>query len=156
MRVVPLLLALPAAATAAPIPPRASPACAISYDARADLTETIRAERFTFEGYDALCALLDREGMALDIVSSSGVLQERAYGWVSIRLVRTSTRVYGALSRSSTTISREANSPEAQRLTLQSTNSVLHDIARSPNEFVQSVAEEEARLRRALAPTPAK
>ena len=160
MRVAFLVLALvlPVAAVAAPTPPRtARPAeCSIAYDARQELTDLIRAERFTFDGYDALCARLDKEGMAIDIVSGSGVLQERAFGWASIRLVRISTRIYGSLSRASTSLGREATTPEAQHLALQSTNSALRDIARDPDEFVRSVVDEEARLRRVLAPAPAK
>jgi len=147
---IPALAALAASAAAAPKPAR--PSCSISYEAPADLTETIQAERFTFDGYDAFCALLDREGLAIDIVSGDGVLQERAFGWASIRLVRMATRVYGSRSRAVTTLSREATTPEARRLTLQSTNSVLRDIASDADSFVRSVAEEEARLRRVLAP----
>ncbi|MET3725881.1 hypothetical protein [Sphingomonas trueperi] len=114
------------------------------------MKESIREDGFNFKGYDALCKRLKQEGLTLAIVSDSGVLAERSYGWVNVRLKRTSSGVSGGFSRVCTIMSREASTPAAKKAEYDALNSVAEQIARDPAPFIESVVEAESIAKSAL------
>lgn len=118
------------------------------------MTELVRQHGLEFVGYNRLCAMLRTHGMGLSIASSSGVLAERSYGWVSIKLYRKVNGIGGTHSRSSTSLSHMASSPEASRLLLEALSFALTEIAESPERYIASVVEAETMSRRALASKP--
>lgn len=125
--------------------------CDIRYTADSGLTEALRGIGFGFEGYDKLCRRLRETDMGVDFTTSSGVLKERSYAWVNVRLYRRSNGVLSVGSRSTTTMSNVADTPEARRALLESANSTLAAIASDPEPYFSSVAAEEARLRSVFA-----
>lgn len=128
----------------------APPKCSFAYEAAHDVTDVIKREGFAFAGYDALCRRLEKEGVAVSIASSSGVLQGRAYGWVVVSLVRVKTKVYGAFTSRSTALSTVPDTPEERKMIMKAVNLSLEEIARDPSPFLTSVTNEEASLRRTL------
>jgi len=156
---VAILTAAPAsaqrAAPAAPPPAKLS-ACSITYASEGDLRDVLRERGFGFRGYDALCERLRRDGLMVDFTHSSGVLTERAYGWVIARLMRRATRVQGTLAQSNTSMSRTASTPEAKGLLFDAANAALESVAADLDAHAASVAAEEARLRAAMAAGPAR
>jgi hypothetical protein len=128
--------------------------CSIFYDAPPALTQTVEANGFDFKGYDALCARMRRENVGVQVDASEGVLTERAFGWVNIRLYRRSTRIASTLKQANTTLSRAADTPAARKVTWEALNSALAEIARDGEPFFVSLREEEARLKAVLAASP--
>lgn len=152
MRVLALPIVLALSSTMVVAQPHTEPAkCAIGYNASDTLTETIKSEQFAFEGFNKLCETLRKEQLQIFVTSSSGVLEQRAYGWVTVTLGRLSNGVLGTISQSSTTLSKKSDSPEAKRLMMESLNKALQVIARDPSSYVESVVIEEIRLRQTLA-----
>jgi len=134
-------------------PVQQSETCAIRHTAEGTLKESIHEDGFSFKGYDALCKRLKQEGLTLAIVSDSGVLAERSYGWVNVRLRRTSSGISGWFSRVCTILSREASTPAAKKAEYDALNSVAEQIARDPAPFIASVVEAETDARNAPRPS---
>lgn len=125
--------------------------CSISYSASEAMTALIKAEGLVFDGYDRLCRVMTAHDLRLRIDSGNGVLSERAYGWVRVSLERKTTGVEGGFYRTSIRMSREPTTPEARSVMYVTLNDALGAIAERPDEYIASVEEQEARLRRTLA-----
>lgn len=137
---------------AAPVVAQDSAAkCAIAFSANDAMTEIITREGFSFDGYDQLCRALRTQGLQLYISSDTGVLTERAYGWVRVVLERKTTGVQGSSARLTTMMNRGVNSPAAERALYDALSDALAHIAGRADEYVASVTAQETRLRRALA-----
>lgn len=124
--------------------------CIIRYTPDGDLTEVLRNEGFKFAGYDKLCRRLRAADMAVDFTNSSGVLRERSYAWVTVRLYRRSNGVLSKSAYSTTILSDIADTPRAQRILWDSVNQALDAVANNPEPYFASVAAEEIRLRSAF------
>jgi len=138
------------AAIASPSFARASD-CSITYTAEAQMSEVIERHHFAFEGYDTLCSALQAAHLKLDIDGDKGVLNDRAFAWVSIRLARKSTTVNSDLASETTKITTPADDATASKMAMEAINDSLANIAAEQDKYIQSVAAEEARLRASLA-----
>ena len=145
------LAALPLALTAAALPQQPKPRCSIDYSANSTLTDLIKSRGFRFDGYDRLCPMLAARGLGLDIISDSGVLAERSYGFIFVALRRVKTAVVGSKGRSSVVVSRTVSTPEAENMMMEALSNALTEFAKAPEPFMDAVDAEEARLRRTLA-----
>lgn len=140
---------LPLVAVAAMATP-AEPPCTIAYDAPDDLTQVVQRDGFSFDGFDRLCGRLQRDDLKVLVTSMNGVLLDRAYGGVSVTLVRDATGVAGTITQQSMVMDRVADSPTARRAAMSALNNALRDIAADPEPYIRSVAANEVRLRRKL------
>jgi hypothetical protein len=125
--------------------------CSITYTADTQISDMIEREHFSFEGYDELCSALQAAHLKVDIDDDKGVLNDRAFAWVSIRLARVSTSVTSDLYSTTTKITTPADEETASKATMDAINESLANIATEKDKYIQSVAAEEARLRAALA-----
>jgi hypothetical protein len=124
--------------------------CSIVYTAAAQTSEVIERHHFAFEGYDALCSALQTAHLKLDIDGDKGVLNDRAFAWVSVRLARESTTVTSDFASETTKIATPADDATASTLAMEAINDSLANIATEKDKYIQSVAAEEARLRASL------
>lgn len=137
------------AAIASPSLARAAD-CSITYSADDQIGDVIEREHFGFEGYDALCAALQAAHLKVVIEGDKGVLDDRAFAWVNIRLARKSTTVTSDFARQTTKIITPADDATASKAVMDAINESLENIATEKDKYIQSVAAEEARLRAAL------
>jgi hypothetical protein len=129
--------------------------CSINYTADNQTADVIQREHFGFDGYDALCSALQAAHLKLDIDSDKGVLNDRAYAWVIIRLASDSTGVPSDRLSSTTKITTPADEETASKALMDVINDSLATIAAKKDEYIQSVAAEEGRLRKTLMANPA-
>ena len=139
-------LLLMGAAIAAPGLARASD-CSITYTADDAMTAVIEHEHFGFAGYDELCPALKAAHLKIDIDGDKGVLNDRAFVWVMVRLESVSTTVTSDFYRSTTKITTPADEETASKAAMDAVNESLEHIAAEKDKYIQSVAAEEARLR---------
>jgi hypothetical protein len=124
--------------------------CSITYTADTQMSEVIERNHFAFEGYDTLCPALQAAHLKLDIIGDKGVLNDRAFAWVSVRLARESTTVTSDFASETTKIASPADDATASTLAMEAINDSLTNIATEKDKYIPSVAAEEARLRASL------
>jgi hypothetical protein len=129
--------------------------CSITFNADDPMTEVINREHFDFQGYDALCAALQAGHLQVDIDSDRGVIDDKAFAWVRVRLARISTTVRSDIARSTTRLATPADEATAAKAEMDALNESLENVATERDAYIKSVGEEEARLRAALAAKPA-
>lgn len=123
--------------------------CSMSFNGGPDVVDAIHKHKLDFSGYDKLCAMLNKEGMAVDITGSSGTLGDQAYSWVTIAMYSLRLGVDGKVRQSSTII-RPAKDTDVDAMFMATINDTLDDIAASPEDMIQSVHEADDRVTRAV------
>lgn len=139
-----------AAAVLAAQPDAQAESCAISYSTDETISALIRDRGFSFDTYDQLCAALRQHGLQLVIVGGDGIMEERAYGWASLTARRTATRAKSDINFNSVTLYRDTDETAAADALLESINGSANGIADDMAELVQSIEQEETRLRAAF------
>jgi hypothetical protein len=124
--------------------------CAINYTTDDAISALIRDRGFSFDTFDQLCAALRQHGLQLVIVGGKGVMEERAYGWASISARRIATRAQSDINFNSITLYQDTDATAAADALHESINGSANGIADDMAELVQSVEQEEARLRAAF------
>lgn len=139
-----------AAATLAAQPATDAQTCEINFTADTTISELLRDRGFSFETYDRLCAALAQNGLELTMVGGSGVFADRAYGWASLSARRVATRARSDINYNSVSLNDEATTPAAADAFYDALNNAANGIADDMAELVQSIEQEEARLRAAF------
>lgn len=140
-----------AAALLAAQPATDAQTCEINFTADTTISELLRDRGFSFETYDRLCAALAQHGLELTMVGDSGAFADRAsYGWASLSARRVATRARSDINYSSVSLNDEATTPAAADALYSAINNAANGIADDMAELVQSVEQEEARLRAAF------
>ncbi|MDQ8757832.1 hypothetical protein RCO27_16520 [Sphingosinicella sp. LHD-64] len=124
--------------------------CAISYGADEAIAALIRDKGFSFDTYDRLCPALRQHGLELVIVGGKGVMEERAYGWATLSARRVATHARSDINFNSITLYQATDEPAAADALYESINGSADGIADDMAELVQSIEQEEARLRAAF------
>jgi mannose/cellobiose epimerase-like protein (N-acyl-D-glucosamine 2-epimerase family) len=124
--------------------------CSITYTADARMSEVIERDHFAFDGYETLCSALQAADLKLDIIGDKGVLNDRAFAWVSVRLARESTTVTSDFVSETTKIATPADDATATKIAMHAINDSLANMTAEKDKYIQSVAAEEARLRMLL------
>ena len=122
--------------------------CIITYQASDSLERVIRENGFKFDGYDRLCNSLETQGMGIHFTHSTGILVERTYGWITIRFFRIHNKIYGEKGRSATSISTYTDFQASDRTLMDALSRGLKYVAEHQEDYIQSVEDEELRLRK--------
>jgi hypothetical protein len=124
--------------------------CAIDYATDDEIAALIRDRGFSFDTFDQLCPALLQHGLQLVIVGGDGVMEERAYGWATLSARRIATRAQSDINFNSITLYQATDEPAAADALYESINGSANGIADDMAEVVQSIEQEEARLRAAF------
>lgn len=117
----------------------AKPRCSITHDASGPLLAELEANGFAFPGYDDFCTKLKASNVSITIIHSIGVLDNRAYAWVSVSLRDRKTDILGEAYQSSTALRTPADTPTAQHAALGCLNDVLGTMAKKTDAYLDGL-----------------
>jgi hypothetical protein len=130
-----------------PSQPQGQPQCQIEGLYGAQVGEIV-AEGYAFPEFASFCPWLRDNGLGLEISGDSGVIEDRAYGWATIRLVRRSDRLIARVYSQTTALSNDANATGARNALRGAVNSALSLIAQNRDEHLTRFGQYQAQLRR--------